>query len=250
VGKRLKSNDIVPGALAQRGTGRDRRWQLIVLLGAVAVLAAACGDGSRQRTTTCIGGDRAYRVGDTWNDGCNDCVCNEDRTITCTAAECLVSCEHQGQTYQVGESWPAGDGCNLCSCSEVNGTGSVQCTGVSCGTPCVYAGVQREPGAMFTSLGGCNDCTCNFDGTVTCETQECPCDAASDWWRFYESTDVVACRALRYDCPANTTSFANDCGCGCEQDHTCGPSYDCRPPNQCDVEALRAACPYSEILER
>lgn len=38
-------------------------------------------------------------------------------------------CEYNGVTYQVGESFPADDGCNSCSCTE---TGEVACTLMAC----------------------------------------------------------------------------------------------------------------------
>ncbi len=39
------------------------------------------------------------------------------------------TCEHGGQTYDVGETFPAGDGCNTCTCAA---GGSVQCTKLAC----------------------------------------------------------------------------------------------------------------------
>jgi hypothetical protein len=73
-------------------------------------------------------------------------------------------------------------------------------------------------------------------------------------------------------CPANTQSFVNECGCGCEQDPNCPPTFYCQrapvpdeaarelpadggagtgsgaaPLPFCDAAEL-ARCPYSEPL--
>ena len=40
-----------------------------------------------------------------------------------------VTCVVDGATYQVGESWPAADGCNTCSCDD---HGHMPCTEMAC----------------------------------------------------------------------------------------------------------------------
>ncbi|MEQ1565059.1 MAG: hypothetical protein ABMA64_05430 [Myxococcota bacterium] len=40
-------------------------------------------------------------------------------------------CEYDGETYDVGESFPSSDGCNTCSCER---GGDVACTRLSCET--------------------------------------------------------------------------------------------------------------------
>lgn len=40
-----------------------------------------------------------------------------------------VTCEYEGETYEVGEGFTASDGCNSCSCTE---TGEVACTLMAC----------------------------------------------------------------------------------------------------------------------
>lgn len=40
-----------------------------------------------------------------------------------------VTCDYDGQTYQVGEGFPSSDGCNICSCGE---SGDVACTLMAC----------------------------------------------------------------------------------------------------------------------
>jgi hypothetical protein len=57
------------------------------------------------------------------------------------------------------------------------------------------------------------------------------------------------CALIDFVCPTNTIRFDNTCGCGCEQDSACAQSYDCTPPNMCDVAMLQADCPYSQIMQ-
>lgn len=40
-----------------------------------------------------------------------------------------LTCEYQGQTYQLGEGFPSTDGCNNCSCAD---NGQVTCTEMAC----------------------------------------------------------------------------------------------------------------------
>lgn len=42
------------------------------------------------------------------------------------------TCEYGGETYEEGESFPADDGCNTCTCEE---KGAVACTEMGCLTP-------------------------------------------------------------------------------------------------------------------
>jgi hypothetical protein len=42
------------------------------------------------------------------------------------------SCDWEGETYEVGDVWPAGDGCNSCACDD---DGEVSCTLVACEVP-------------------------------------------------------------------------------------------------------------------
>ena len=92
----------------------------------------------------------------------------------------------------------------------------------------------------FPSLDGCNTCTCGPDGAVSCTEIACACDPAKEWWRHYVALDPASCAAIDYACPPNTTMFSNACGCGCEEDASCPPFFDCEPPATCDPAALMA----------
>jgi hypothetical protein len=42
------------------------------------------------------------------------------------------SCHYQDHTYHTGDTWPAGDGCNDCTC---NAPGNIDCTARPCSAP-------------------------------------------------------------------------------------------------------------------
>jgi hypothetical protein len=212
---------------------------------ALAALAS-CDNSSRDPRARCYGPGKVYRAGDTFQNDCNTCTCNEDGSITCTEMGCGPTCTHEGQGYNAGDSFPAGDGCNLCTCMS---SGAVSCTEAVCGKSCMYDNQEYEPGETFTATDGCNTCTCYTDGSVGCTEIDCNCNPATEWWRHYESMVESECALLDFMCPPNTVRFDNPCGCGCEQDASCQQTYDCTPPNMCDIPMIQADCPYSEILQ-
>jgi hypothetical protein len=258
------------------------------LLLAASIVTAALGAGCNEVRVaeTCTYGDEQYSIGESFpaDDGCNTCSCQEDGTVGCTAMGCIdgcehdggfvpvgesvpagdgcntctcgpdgflactamacVTCTHDGETYPPGASFPAGDGCNTCTCDE---TGMVSCTEMAC-VRCEYGGQSYGVGEEFPAGDGCNDCTCGRDGSVTCTKMACICDPAVEWDREYVSLDPAECMVIDYACPANTTSFSNDCGCGCIQSDECPEFFDCMPPSTCDVDQIEADCPYSTIL--
>lgn len=193
-----------------------------------------------------------------------------------------VTCEWNGKTYGPGQ-FPAGDGCNTCTCSPDGSVGCtlmycaggcdhggkhyepgqsfpaadgcntctceaggmISCTEMGCEPACVYAGKPYGIGDSFPSEDGCNTCTCAQPKVVSCTTKACACDPAKEWWKKYVSTDPKKCALIDYECPENTTHFENQCGCGCAQDPSCPPTVDCMPPANCN--ALKKKCPFSGV---
>lgn len=221
---------------------KSHRWSFVL-----ALLAAACG-GSTEGGGGPIGGEcvhdgKIYQPGESYQLDCNTCSCSNG-DFACTAMACAAVCVHGGQTHPPGSSFPAGDGCNTCFC-DVDGT--VSCTLVDCApTTCTYAGKAYAPGDSFPAIDGCNKCSCGSDGNVSCTEISCPCDPAKEWWREYVGKSPAECATIKYACPEHTTPFANDCGCGCEQDASCPQWFDCMPPAACDPDQI-AKCPYSGV---
>lgn len=75
----------------------------------------------------------------------------------------IDQCNYEGKTYRVGETFPATDGCNSCSCTE---GGSVACTLIACLPP--------PGGCRHTGCSGqlCSDhdvaSTCEFRDEYAC----------------------------------------------------------------------------------
>jgi hypothetical protein len=84
-------------------------------------------------------------------------------------------CTHDGKTYPPNASFPAGDGCNTCSCTPEG----VACTLIACGprpdagaASCSHGGKSYPIGASFPSEDGCNSCSCTPSG-VACTRRAC-----------------------------------------------------------------------------
>jgi hypothetical protein len=87
----------------------------------------------------------------------------------CTPAVC--GCRVGDRTRRVGETFPAGDGCNTCNCMP---DGAVSCTKIKCADGCLVNGQFYEIGESFPAGDGCNTCTCVADGEVACTEIGCP----------------------------------------------------------------------------
>lgn len=159
-------------------------------------------------------------------------------------------CEYQGVGYDTGDSFPAGDDCNTCTCSA---NGAVACTTQWCQPvdedTCEYGGQSYVVDEVFPASDGCNLCFCGAGGLVGCTKKACLCDPSSEWDRHYVGTSAEQCAVIKFTCPANTGYFQNECGCGCIQDEACPEWLNCMPPmppGQTCAE-LQAQCPYSGV---
>ena len=118
-------------------------------------------------------------------------------------------CSYNGEEYEIGEKFPAGDDCNDCFCEK---GGIVSCTEKAClsssseddkvssskddeessssdkeGT-CTYLGTSYKVGDFFKDLLSCNQCSCTDDG-VACDDADCPeaCEYEGKVYEFGES---------------------------------------------------------------
>ncbi len=249
--------------------------------GLVACTGLACPP-----PVTCTHEGETYEPGESFpaGDGCNTCSCTEDGQVACTLMPCIVGCEHEGQTYELGETFPAGDDCNTCTCEEggqVSCTkiacidtceyggatyaegdsfpaddgcntctcmegGEVACTEIACPETCTYDRQTWQVGDTFPAIDGCNTCTCMAGGQIACTAMACICDPESEWWRQYYGLSPEECAAINYRCVEWTSSFENECGCGCEQSAECEREIECYYP-ECDARSVAVECPYSTI---
>ena len=143
-----------------------------------------------------------------------------------------ATCEYAGRILGVGQIVPSIGDCNTCTCNvHVNPSDCTQdttqptCTQLDCTGSCSYAGQRYASGTTFSATDGCNQCSCS-EGIVSCGDTPCSCDAWQ-FWRRYEKSDAGLCDVIDFDCPAGTSSFANACGCGCEQSPDCPQIMGC-----------------------
>jgi len=98
-----------------------------------------------------------------------------------TCAPTAGTCSYEGQTYQPGDSFPASDGCNTCSCGA---DGTVACTLKACA--CDYSDPNRKWVAKspercatvrFTCAEGLrpffDNCGCGCEAAPTCSVGGC-----------------------------------------------------------------------------
>ncbi len=150
---------------------------------------------------------------------CGTACLAADGTMTeCGMGTCLgqapppgKGCLYEGVEHQAGDSFPARDGCNACSC-VILGDGTTD---------------------------------------IACTDRACACNPDTEPYRSYAGKSPDACKAIDFMCPDNTTMFTNACGCGCEQSDQCPDFFDCMPggvPMTADCDpTLEAMCPYSTV---
>lgn len=214
----------------------------------VGVVASGCEPEPVEPVYKCEYNGKTYYAGDSFKaaDGCNTCSCVEGKGVLCTLMMCPVPiCEYDGMIYKQGQSFPSTDKCNTCFCGE---NGMVGCTKMKClPKTCDYNGKTYNAGDTFASIDDCNQCSCGTDGNVACTEKACICNPDKEWNREYVSKDAEQCKLIKFFCPENTTYFGNACGCGCEQSASCPEWFNCMPPAACDVDKIKAECPYSGI---
>jgi hypothetical protein len=141
------------------------------------------------------------------------CMAAVGDTAVCNVGQCGLRgdpCWYRYEEYEIGEDFPARDGCNTCSCVDTETGSQVACTDIAC--------------------------ECN------------PMSEAN--YRGYVSTDPVECMTADFPCPTYTTHFTNECGCGCEQVEDCPDTYPCAGDGSMDMMCayLREHCPWSTAI--
>ncbi len=251
-----------------------------------AVEKTANTSSSSGTTGSCYHEGEWMAVGDCQCAGpgcCRLCCCEAQDTVTCSDS-CSDSCSYQGNTYQDGDTFPAGDACNECTCNagyvsctemdcvtcELDGTyfaigetfpldscntcacldlgatqGVVTCAPDGCSAICSYSTLGFEANQSWSAWDDCSECTCNTGGLSSCSGSSCTCDPNA-WDRVYVNDSPTVCETLSYNCQGDAARFSNECGCGCVQNPSCPQSFDCTA-GSCDLPALGTVCPYSDI---
>jgi hypothetical protein len=111
---------------------------------------------------------------------------------------------------------------------------------------CEYLGQVYSAGSRFRAADGCNTCTCGLDGVVGCTLMGCTC-TGTEAWRQYMANTPAQCAVIDFACPANTSYFADACGCGCQQDPNCPEVFACADMSSpCNPPGL-VRCPLTPV---
>lgn len=168
-----------------RGDGRDasRIGRYFVLGGSLLALLLACG--GKSATSEGAGG------------------------ASHTAPQ---SCSYDGKRYASGDSFPATDGCNNCSCDD----GSVECTEIGCSSSsCQYEGKTYAGGVTFNDADG-DECICNLDGSVACTPPAQPVVSCEQVDTFYDQLLQDAKKCDPHDPNVCTLRVSSGLACGCD----------------------------------
>ncbi len=144
-------------------------------------------------------------------------------TCTCqddgTLACTEIACDPDEPQCEPGEPVPAEDGCNTCECNDDGTIGA--CTAIGCEPQC-------EPGTSVPAGDGCNTCECNDDGTIGgcteigCEPPSCepgtsvPAPDGCNTCECNEDGTLGACTEIACE-PADTDPFDGPELSSCEE---------------------------------
>ncbi len=107
-----------------------------------------------------------------------------------------MPCFVDGVWHHEGDTFPARDGCNKCTCGK---GGVMSCTEIACATTtpsfeykCQYGIKLLKEGESFIArnIQLCSNCTCQGDGRITCIEVPCPQNCIKDGREYYPG-DVV-----------------------------------------------------------
>jgi len=159
--------------------------------------SGAGSDGS------CLLGDVRYANGASWKCDCNTCFCR-DGSLGSTLAICFA-CQYGGYGYSAGDSFPALDGCNTCSCSA---SGEVACTQKACacnpGTDPLHY-VLTDPQQCNVSDYECPANTMPFQNACGCG-----CEQPADCPSYIDCSPGPApsnCAAEKLKCPYSAVAL-------------------------------------------
>ena len=126
-----------------------------------------------------------------------------------------LTCEYNGETYSVGDSFDAADGCNSCSCEDESGEAMVACTMIACDT----GEFLEEPDCINISISDCeaaDQCrVITASQVILNEEEECFAWANSIENVGCMDADMACGEAITYaespETPGECYGFTNTC---------------------------------------
>lgn len=138
---------------------------------------------SKGNCASCLHQGLTYKSGETFPAGDKCNTCTcKVGKVTCTQKSCLKGCKSDGQSYKHGESWDRQDGCSRCTCRD----GKHDCKPLPCKKPCKdkLSGKEYQPGESYLTPDGCEKCTCGESGSIACV--EAPCGVCTHEGKTYQ----------------------------------------------------------------
>jgi hypothetical protein len=176
------------------------------------------------------------------------------RVLTLLAIAVPLSCGGRSEERQEatggkgGSAGKGGDGASggTAATGGMSAAGGMNAGGALAGGPSVGGGAGVPAGGAGGSGAGTGG------GSGSGGNAGMPCNPELEHNRDYLG-NVETCARADFICMEPTTGFSNACGCGCEQDASCPPAFECGPNARpapgfaCTPENL-ARCPFSEEL--
>jgi len=172
---------------------------------------------------------------------------------------CGPGCVVDGTFVREGDTVPAPDGCNTCTCLP---GGTLACTEIACPV-CVFNGTIHRVGETFPAGDGCNVCTCLGGGRVVCTLRACPICPPSEATLCVETGgvwDPTSCGHYRCGAFPECDAVIPGCNCGpernfragvgCVDDPACGrcaADSDCPPGSTCNTCPPDPSCPLCTV---
>jgi hypothetical protein len=144
--------------------------------------------------------------------------------------ESTSPCSFEGEPLALGQSVPASDGCNTCSCTS----SGLACTEIACGPAphsCSYDGETYLEGATFPKGDGCNQCSCASDGQVECTEEGCDQDGGRPC--LTEDCGPKTCKVGTVEHALGDVFESGCSSCKCTEDGVLCQEKDCPVEEQC-----------------
>lgn len=170
------------------------------------------------------------------------------------------ACYYGGSFHAVGDTYPAGDGCNDCTCtpggsfcdSNACTGGATSSTGGTSSAGCPYDSVTYPVGATFPATDGCNTCSCTAAGPIpVCTMVDCSATACSNLEQNFQTAldDALKCTPFVDSCDELVALIPCNCQTYVRDASALGPVESAWAMEMCSSK-LPSSCPFCPAAGR